>query len=263
MATQKSKATLLADIGTSFPNNTSGNISPAILRAFLEDLLESIFIKTDDQASFPLFGYKVMAGQHYWAGAQFDTLADASNAIINTGSPVTTTTELVAVDAGTTVGKWVAYFAQLSTEWGTYNLGVKVNGNALEIYPKIGGPKIEWIHAQYDGANWGLLSGGGSTMSITSESANQLVLSHSDCGNHPAWVTYRATGREVAVDASVSATSTTVNLRDSAGAAYTPATNEVVSIARLSAKDGNAIIKNPNELTTAAGRITYFGIYQE
>lgn len=260
---QKSKSALQTEITTSFPDNVSGTITPLLLRNFLNNLLDSIYNKTDDQVNLPLYGYKVLAGQFYWAGAQFDTLEGAGDAIINTGGVVTTTTTKVAVDAGTTVTKWVTYVAQLSTEWGTYNLGVKVNGQALEIYPKIGGAKIEYAHLEYDGANWQLVTGGGSTMTISAESANQITLTHGDCGTHPAFITPRAGSREVASANAISSTSTVINLTNSSGAAFTPGTGERVSVARFSAADGLNAIIDPNSLTSVDGRITYFGIYQE
>lgn len=41
MATEKTRAALLADIATFWPDNTSGDISPADLRGRLEDIIES------------------------------------------------------------------------------------------------------------------------------------------------------------------------------------------------------------------------------
>ena len=48
--TEKSKATLASDLTTDFPNQTSGAITPAVLRGWLTDLLDS-YSHADDRAS--------------------------------------------------------------------------------------------------------------------------------------------------------------------------------------------------------------------
>lgn len=265
MGTQVSKATLLASIATSFPDNTAGNISPAILRAWLENLVESIFFLTDHQPEMPLYGYKIVSGAVYWNGSQFAQKNDTQFEPINTGGTITTNADHIALDAGSTVGKWVFGIANLHPVYGeSYDLLVELEagGDAIKIYPKQGGHKIEIANLEYQ-SGWQLLAGAQSTMAIGSSSDNQINLTHEDCGNNPAWLTPRATGRELSASLSIGATTTTVELRDEAGNTFTPAAGERVSIARLSASKSQGTNIDPSQLTSANGMVHYFAIYKE
>jgi hypothetical protein len=260
----KDISTLKADMAATLPTNGAGAISAAALRSFMTDLLDSVMTIQDSQAAIPMYGFRVMAGQVYYDLAGMAILQDSSNEKINTGASVSTGADKIVLQAGTTVGKWVAYFAQLNTAWGeSYQLQVQVAGNSLEIYPKIGGPKIEKGYAEWDGAAWQLVAGGGSTMTISGQSANAITFAHADCGANPACLSARYAGRELHTSSTLSASSTIVNLRSSTGSTYSPVAGEKISIWRLAKEASQNGSVNPALLTDPAGKITYFGIYQE
>ena len=266
MATQKTKAQLLTDIGTKFPDNITEDISPADLRSFLEDLLESIYNKTDEGGSFPLFGYKVIAGQLHWNATSFDTLETTGNEVLNTGGTVSTDTDKIRIDASPSVDSWVCYMAQMNSAWGEiFDLPCSVDGDEFAIHPKLAGAKVEIAQLAYNSGagTWDAVGGGGTTMTIGSSSANQIVLTHaSNCGNNPAWITPRTAARQVYANTSLSSLGLTVNLTDAAGAAYTPANGERISIGRLAFNGSTNQTIDPNTLTAGLGRISYFGIYK-
>ncbi len=258
----RTKTELLTTITTDFANQSSEGITPTTLRNFFTDLVDSMIVRSDELDSIPLFGYKISAGTLWNDGGTWKFLSDSSNLAVNVGSTITVDTQKISFDAGVSPVKFISYGAHTNEDFKAYDVLVKINGTAIEIYPLLMGPKTEFAHLEYDGTNWGLLAGAQSTMTLSSETANSITLGHTDCGFNPASITPRVAARDVYTSSSIDASSTTLNLADATGNAYTPSSGDRISITRQSATVGKAITVDPALLTNANGRISFFIIYE-
>ena len=248
-------------LDTYFPDNITEQISPQDLRDFLTNLTDSVLTNLDDGPKLPFYNKNVFAGQlHYNAG--WALLLGGSDNAINTSGIVTQDNEKIEIGASVTVTKWIFAGAWAEFENDAIELRVdKQSGGILRIYPMIGGPKVEFAHLTYN-SGWGLTAGAQSTMTIGSSSDNQITLNHTDCQYNPASVLPRNVDRELSASTSISTNSTTIELRDSAGAAYTPSNGDAISVFRFSAVKGGIERVDPNELVVTNARINFFAIFE-
>ena len=259
---EQNRATLLSSLTTYFPDNTSELISPAQMRAFLTNFLDSALTSLDDKPLLPFYNKGAFSGQLYYDSGAWKLLTGGSDAAINTSTIVTQDAQKIVVGADTFGTKWIFAGAWAEIENDAVAIRVdKQSGGVLHIYPLIGGPEIELANLEYDTGAWGLLAGGGSTMTLDSETDNQITLSHSDCGQNPPTITARFS-TEVYTSSSISTTTTVVNLLDSSGGAFTPGNGDRLSISRASVVLGEGTRIDPDELNVSNARINFFGLFE-